>query len=91
MLVTEDKKEDGSGNTMIRFCPKCHRQAFQLVKSKEGTQVIQNGQTLINLGNNSGASISISCPQGHPIKLEIVKEPIAASQTLLEVNYGNAR
>lgn len=57
----------------IKFCPKCHKEAFRLEKGKENLRVIQNqnGKTLVNLGDNSSCSISIGCPSGHPVKLEI--------------------
>lgn len=63
----------------IKFCPKCHREAFRLMKNERGYQVLQNGKPLVTLGDNSTCSISIGCPSGHPVKLKI-GEKISGSE-----------
>lgn len=56
---------------MIKYCPKCHKEAYRLEKDKDNVKVIQNGRTFISVSQSSSVSMSINCPSGHPVKLEI--------------------
>lgn len=57
---------------MIKYCPKCHREAYRLVEEGENIKVIlPNGKTVLNIGQKSSVSMSIGCPNSHPVKLEI--------------------
>ncbi|GAH79868.1 unnamed protein product [marine sediment metagenome] len=57
---------------MIKFCPKCHKEAYRLVEEGENVKVVlPNGNTVLNIGQKSSVSMSINCPSNHAVKLEI--------------------
>lgn len=57
---------------MIKYCPKCHREAYRLVEEGENIKVIlPNGNTVLNINQKSSVSMSINCPNNHAVKLEI--------------------
>ena len=60
--------------TMIKYCPKCHREAYRLVQKDGAIQVTQEGRSLLNLGENSSVSMGLQCPAGHSVKL-VIGEP----------------
>lgn len=54
------------------FCPKCHKLAAELIKSEERVELRQNGRVLLALSAKStGNTISVKCPSGHSVKVEI--------------------
>lgn len=55
----------------IKFCPKCHREAFRIKENGENIEIIQGGRTFISMSKNSSTSISINCPLGHKVKLKV--------------------
>lgn len=60
---------------LIKYCPKCHREAYRLVEEGENIKVIlPNGKSVLNIGQKSSVNMSISCPRGHQVKLNIIPE-----------------
>lgn len=55
----------------VKFCPKCHREAYRIGENDGMIKIIQSNKTLINIDRSSSVSMSIACPAGHPVKLEI--------------------
>lgn len=55
----------------IVYCPKCHREAYRLTEEEDEIKVIQKGRTVINVNRKSSISMDMSCPNGHPVKLEV--------------------
>jgi len=53
------------------YCPKCHRLAATIRERDDKVEVIQGGKTLINLSKQSGSNISVHCPSGHNVRLEL--------------------
>ena len=53
------------------FCDKCHKLAATIKESDDKVEVIQGGKTLINLSKQSGSNISVRCPAGHNVRLEL--------------------
>lgn len=53
------------------FCTKCHKLAATIKESDDKVEVIQGGKTLINLSKQSGSNISVRCPSGHNVRLEL--------------------
>lgn len=54
------------------FCGKCHRLAAVVIADNEGTKVMQNGKSLLNIkGQTKMNDFSIKCPQGHPVKIKV--------------------
>ena len=66
-------------STTIKFCPKCHREAYRLVEEGEQVKVIQWGKTLLNISETSNVTMNINCPAGHPVKLVIGGENVSAN------------
>ncbi|MBA7614642.1 hypothetical protein ES703_21910 [subsurface metagenome] len=59
---------------MIKYCPKCHREAYRLRRENGKVEIVQNGRTVISLGGNSNiGTVSVTCPSGHSVKV-VVKE-----------------
>lgn len=59
-------------SSLIKYCPKCHREAYRLVEEGENIKVIlPNGNIVLNIGQKSSVSMSVSCPSNHAVKLEI--------------------
>jgi hypothetical protein len=58
----------------IAYCPKCHKEVYRLIKNGDTIQVKQGYSNLINLNSKSKVSMSVKCPGGHPVKLEMGKE-----------------
>lgn len=57
---------------MIKYCPKCHKEAYRLIESNGNIKVVlPNGSTVLNLGRSSKVSMNISCPSGHSVPLEL--------------------
>jgi len=58
--------------SLVKYCPKCHREAYRLVEEGENIKVIlPNGNTVLNIGQKSSVSMSVSCPAGHSVPLRI--------------------
>lgn len=53
------------------FCPKCHREAYRIIEEGETIKVVQSRRTLLSVNQTSTVSMSINCPHGHPVKLEL--------------------
>ena len=53
------------------YCDKCHKLAATIKEGDDKVEVIQGGKTLINLSKQSGSSISVRCPSGHNVRLEL--------------------
>jgi len=57
---------------LIKYCPKCHQEAYRLVEEGENIKVIlPNGKSVLNIGQKSSVDMSINCPNSHLVKLEI--------------------
>lgn len=53
------------------FCRKCH-QVAATIKTKDGkVKVMQGGKSMITLSEGSGSNISVRCPNGHNVRLEL--------------------
>lgn len=53
------------------YCDKCHKLTATLKESDDNVEVIQGGKTLIKLSKQSGSNISVRCPSGHNVRLEL--------------------
>lgn len=53
------------------FCDKCHKLVATMKEDEDKVEVIQGGKTLIKLSKNSGSNISVRCPSGHNVRLEL--------------------
>ena len=60
----------------VTFCPKCHREAYRIENTDDMIKVIQGRRTLLNISRSSSVKISLSCPSGHPVKLEIEQKKV---------------
>jgi len=59
-------------SSLIKYCPKCHQEAYRLVEEGENIKVIlPNRKRVLNINQKSSVNMSLSCPRGHPVKLEI--------------------
>jgi len=56
---------------MIKYCPKCHKEAYRLVEGEETVKVMQGRGTVLNLNRSSSINMSLTCPSGHPVELKI--------------------
>lgn len=57
---------------LIKYCPKCHQEAYRLVEEEENIKVIlPNGKSVLNIGQKSNVNMSISCPSNHAVELKI--------------------
>lgn len=57
---------------LIKYCPKCHQEAYRLIEEGENIKVIlPNRKRVLNIGQKSSVNISLSCPSNHAVKLEI--------------------
>ena len=56
---------------MIKYCPKCHKEAFRTEETDEGVKIIQGGRSVFNFNRSSNINIGISCPSGHNVKFEM--------------------
>lgn len=66
----------------IKYCPKCHKEAYRLIENEEGVKIMQGDKYLINLSHSSSCNMSVNCPSGHPVKIEIKpKEVVSGSAT----------
>lgn len=59
---------------MIKYCPKCHKEAYRIKEEGESIKITQDGGTVLSLNKNSSVEMSFNCPDGHPVKLEIKPE-----------------
>lgn len=60
---------------MIKYCPRCHKEAYRLKRENGKVEIMQNGRTLLNLGDsNNIGTISVSCPNGHLVRVMIKGE-----------------
>ena len=64
---------------MRKYCPKCHREAYRIEENGDQIRVIQGGSTTLNISKSSRVSMSLTCPRGHPVKLEIKPEEVDQS------------
>lgn len=55
----------------IKYCPKCHKEAYRIEETEDMIKVIQGRRTMLNISHSSSVKMSLSCPSGHPVKLEI--------------------
>jgi len=56
----------------IIFCKKCHQPAATVVKDGDGTKVMQNGKSILNIkGETKMNNFSINCPHGHPVRVNL--------------------
>lgn len=55
----------------IVYCPKCHKEAYRIEETEDMIKVIQGKRTVLNISRSSSVKISLSCPSGHPVNLEI--------------------
>jgi hypothetical protein len=53
------------------FCLKCHRLAATIVENDGKVTITQGGRTLLSLGKAQGNNISIQCPAGHQVKVQL--------------------
>jgi len=55
----------------IVYCPKCHKETYRLVEEGENIKIMQDKGVLLNVSKNSSVSMTLQCPSGHPVKLEL--------------------
>lgn len=56
----------------IKYCPKCHQEAYRLVEEGENIKVVlPNGSTILNINRKSSVSMSVNCPSNHTVELKI--------------------
>ena len=55
----------------IKYCPKCHQEAYRIIEKEDSIKIMQGRIVILNLNRESSVSMSLSCPHGHPVKLEI--------------------
>ncbi|MBA7560638.1 hypothetical protein ES708_02267 [subsurface metagenome] len=60
--------------TEVKYCPKCHMEAYRVVEEGDKIRIVQGGQIQLSIDKASSVSFSLNCPNGHPVKLEIGKE-----------------
>lgn len=53
------------------YCDKCHKLVATIKETDDKVEVLQGGKTLINLSKQSGSNISVRCPSGHNVRLEL--------------------
>ena len=56
---------------IVKYCPKCHREAYRLVEEGENIKVIQGKGVLLNINKKSSVSMNLQCPSGHSVELKI--------------------
>ena len=55
----------------IKYCPKCHKETYRLQKDGDNIKITQGKSTVLNLNKTSSVSMSLNCPSGHPVKINI--------------------
>ncbi len=68
--VCNPRERSSARMSSIKYCPKCHKEAYRLREEGDSIEVIQGSRTVLNLNNKSSVSMSFSCPSGHPVKME---------------------
>jgi len=59
----------------VKYCPKCHKEAYRLRRENGKVKVVQNGRTIISLGGSSNiGTVSVTCPSGHSVRVIIKGE-----------------
>jgi len=53
------------------YCSKCHKLAATIKENDDNVEVVQRGKTLIKLSKQSSSNISVRCPSGHNVRLEL--------------------
>jgi len=56
---------------MIKYCPRCHREAYRLIEEDDQIKIKQGNSTIISVNESSNVSMSVNCPNGHSVKLKI--------------------
>lgn len=56
---------------MIKFCPKCHREAYRIEEDGESIKVMQGKGTLLNINKLSSVTMTVKCPNGHSVELKV--------------------
>lgn len=54
-----------------KYCPRCHREAYRVEEDGDSIRIIQNRKSLIKMDRNSSSTIKVTCPFGHPVKVEM--------------------
>lgn len=56
----------------IKYCPKCHKKAYELVEEDSLIKVVSyDGTVPIKVGKNSTVSMTVLCPDKHRVKIQI--------------------
>lgn len=58
----------------VVYCPICHKEAYRIEETEDMIKVIQGRRTVLNIGHSSSVKMSLSCPSGHSVPLEIKPE-----------------
>ena len=53
------------------YCSKCHKLAATIKESDDKVEIRQGGKTMISLSKQSSSNISVHCPSGHNVRLEL--------------------
>lgn len=55
----------------ITFCKTCHKEVYRIKQEGEKVEVLQNGRPLFTFNDKSHIDITLNCPSGHPVPLNI--------------------
>ncbi|MBA7560255.1 hypothetical protein ES708_01877 [subsurface metagenome] len=55
----------------VKYCPKCHKEAYRIEETEDMVKVIKGRRAVLNISRSSSVKMSLSCPSGHSVKLEL--------------------
>ena len=55
----------------VKYCPRCHREAYRMRESDGKVEIIQGGKNLVTTDKTSTISMNVNCPMGHPVKVKV--------------------
>lgn len=59
----------------VKYCPICHKKAYELVEEGELVKVVSyDGTVPIKVGKNSTVSMTLQCPDKHRVKVQVGEE-----------------
>ena len=59
---------------IIKYCPKCHKEAYRVYEAGEAIEVMQGGNTILKLNKKSKVNLKLKCPDGHSVKYKLKPE-----------------
>jgi hypothetical protein len=70
---------------MIKFCPKCHREAYRMIDRGEQILITQNSRNVMNIGKNSCVKMNLQCPVGHDVWLRLGTPAVLTEEEKKEI------